>query len=223
MRIIIFANGIIADPEAEAARWIRPGDLVIAANGGTAHALAAGIAPDHVIGDMDSVSEAQRARLPDATLHPHPPAKDETDLELALLWAAAQSPLPPPKPVIVILGALGGRPDQALANLLLLSLPALRGLDVRIADGPWTCRIARGGETLRLPGAPGDTLSLIPLGGAARGITTEGLEFPLTGERLDFGPARGVSNVFAGEVATVRVEEGVLWCFHKAVGRETSE
>ncbi len=215
MRIIIFANGVIAHPEVEAARWIRAGDLVIAANGGTAHALAAGILPDHVIGDQDSLTEAQRSRLADVTFHAHPPAKDETDLELALLWAAEVARTQSPKAAIIILGALGGRPDQTLANLLLLSLSALRGLDARIADGPWTCRLARGGESLCFHGAPGDTLSLIPLGGAAHGITTEGLEFPLNGETLDFGPARGVSNAFTGEVATISVVEGLLWCFHE--------
>ena len=136
MRIVIFANGVIADPAAEAARWVRAGDCVVAADGGTRHALAAGLMPAHVIGDLDSLSPDQRARLEAAgtMLHAHPPAKDETDLELALTWAAAQSDVTE----IVILGALGGRPDQALANLLLLALPALTGRTVIIADGAWT-------------------------------------------------------------------------------------
>lgn len=215
MRYIIFANGLLADPQAEAARWIRPGDLVLAADGGTAHALAAGLPPDHVIGDLDSLPEAQRARLPHTTFHPYPPAKDETDLELALLWAAAQAKLHNPNSEIVILGALGGRPDQALANLLLLALPALRGLETWIADGAWTCRLLRGGETLRLHGDPGDTLSLLPLGGPARGVTTEGLAYPLTAATLDFGPARGVSNIFTHAVAAIHLETGWLWCFHQ--------
>lgn len=212
MRIIIFANGIMDDPRAEIARWVRPGDTIIAADGGTRHALAAGLTPAHVIGDLDSLDATLRARLEAAgtEFHVHPPAKDETDLELALLWATEQS-----AEAILVLGALGGRPDQELANSLLLALPALAGREVLLVSGEWAIRCIRGGETLILRGAPGDTVSLIPLGGDACGVTTTGLRYPLRDETLRFGPARGVSNVMAGEEATVTVCEGMVWCFCK--------
>ncbi len=211
VRIVIFTNGIIENPAAEAARWVRPGDCVVAADGGTRHALAAGLTPAHIIGDLDSLAVEQRTCLEAAgtTLHPHPPAKDETDLELALMWAAAQ----PDVTEIVVLGALGGRPDQALANLLLLALPALAGRAVILADGAWTVRCLRDGETVTFNGHPGDTLSLIPLGGDAIGVVTEGLAYPLREETLYFGLTRGVSNVFAAETATVSLRSGLLWCF----------
>jgi thiamine pyrophosphokinase len=214
VRIVIFANGIIEDPVAEAARWVRPGDCIVAADGGTRHALAAGLTPAHVIGDMDSLPPEQRARLEatGTTLHAYPPAKDETDLELALMWAAAQ----PDATEIVVLGALGGRPDQALANLQLLALPALTERNVIIADGPWTIRCLHGGETATFHGQPGDTLSLLPLGGDAAGVTTHGLRYPLRDETLFFGLARGVSNEFDGETATVSLQTGLLWCLHQS-------
>jgi thiamine pyrophosphokinase len=50
----------------------------------------------------------------------------------------------------------------------------------------------------------------LPLGGAAAGITTTGLEYPLAAETLASGSTRGVSNVFAGTDAHVRVTQGVL-------------
>lgn len=214
MRIVIFANGIIEDPAAEAERWVRPDDCVVAADGGTQHALDAGLTPAHVIGDLDSLSPEQRARLEAAgtTPHAYPPAKNETDLELALTWAAVQ----PDVAEIVVLGALGGRPDQALANLLLLALPALAGHTVIIADGAWTVCCLRGGETATFHGQPGDTLSLIPLGGDAADVTTEGLAYPLRAETLHFGLTRGVSNEFDGETASVSLQTGLLWCFHQS-------
>ncbi len=215
MRIIIFANGQLADPSAEAERWIRAEDTVVAADGGTRHAQAAGATPHHVIGDLDSLSAGQRERLEAAgtRFQSHPPAKDETDLELALLWAADQ---PSSQPVqIILLGALGGRPDQMLANLLLLALPELAGHDVRIVDSPWQIRLIRGGETATFTGAPDDLLSLIPLGGEASGIVTEGLAYPLREETLRFGPARGVSNRFEAESVRVTLASGQLWCFHR--------
>jgi thiamine pyrophosphokinase len=214
MRIVIFANGVIKNPAAEADRWVRPGDCIIAADGGTQHALAAGLMPAHVTGDLDSLSPAQRAKLEAAgtILHAHPPAKDETDLELALTWAASQ----PEMEEIVILGALGGRPDQMLANLLLLALPSLAGCKVTIADGAWTIRCLRGGETVTVHGKPGDTLSLLPFGGDAAGVTTHGLAYPLHNETLFFGPARGVSNAFNGQIAAVSLRAGLLWCLHQS-------
>ena len=76
----------------------------------------------------------------------HPPAKDETDLELALCWIAERSDVDQ----IVILGGLGGRPDQTLANLLLLAMPALEGVDALFADGGWTVRLIRPEQRFRL-------------------------------------------------------------------------
>ena len=217
LNIIIFANGILDHPARAAARWITPGDLVIAADGGTRHALAAGIVPAHIIGDLDSLPAAQRITLAQQgpVFHPHPPAKDETDLELALLWAVKQEARSSyPASCIIILGALGGRPDQALANLLLLALPALDTHTVIIADGTWTIRCLRGGTTTMLYGTPGDTLSLIPLNGHAIGIHTTGLTYPLHNETLRVGPARGVSNTFSTAQATIALQQGYLWCFH---------
>ncbi len=213
MRIVIFANGILEDPASEIARWITSDDLLVAANGGTQHALDVGLALNHVIGDLDSLSSETIETLKEAgtRIHAHPPAKDETDLELALLWAANHEP----EADIVVLAALGGRPDQALANLLLLALPELEGHDVRMVGGAWEIRLIRSGEMLTLRGRPGETVSLVPLGGDARGVTTSGLRYPLDGEVLHFGPARGISNVLESEDATVIVDEGWLWCFHK--------
>ncbi len=218
VRVFVFVNGEMADP-AWIAHQVRPDDLVVAVDGGTRHALAAGLTPHHVIGDLDSMTETERAWLEEAEtyFHAYPTAKDETDLELALLWAAAQ----PRVTEIVIVGAWGGRPDQAVANLLLLAHPALRGKAVRLMAGRWEVSLVRGGETLVIRGRVGDRLSLIPMGGAVEGVRTTGLTYALDGETLAFGPARGVSNVLAAETATVYVLRGQLWCFHERAERTT--
>jgi thiamine pyrophosphokinase len=77
--------------------------------------------------------------------------------------------------------------------------------------------LARAGRT-DISGAAGDTVSLIPLNGTARGVRTEGLYYPLRDEDLYFGPARGVSNVMNGEQAAVMLREGVLLVVH-TIGR----
>lgn len=206
MRAVIFANGCFPDPAAHR-DLIRPDDLIVAADGGAAYARAVGRVPDVVIGDLDSLEPELRADLlaTGTRLLPHPAAKDETDLELALLYAVEQG-----ADNILVLGALGGRIDQTIANLLLLTHPALVRARVRVIEGTQTAFLIRG-EAL-IEGQPGDTVSLIPLGGDARGITAEGLRWPLDDETLRFGPARGVSNVLLGRQAWVRVREGTLLC-----------
>lgn len=206
MRAIIFANGEFPDPQG-ARELLRAGDLIIAADGGTRHALTAGVTPHVIIGDLDSLSAGDLARVEadGSRIIRFSPHKNETDLELALLHAARAG-----ASEILILAALGGRLDQTIANVLLLSLPELNGLDVRIVDGAQTAFLIQDEATIE--SQPGDTVSLIPLDGDAVGVTTEGLEWPLREETLRFGPARGVSNTLVAEQARVRARRGMLLC-----------
>jgi thiamine pyrophosphokinase len=209
MRAIIFANGEFNDPPGVRG-LLRPDDLVIAADGGTRHALAVGVSPHIVIGDLDSLSPDAQAqvRTAGARVVRFSPRKDETDLELALLHAARAGATE-----IVVLAALGGRLDQTIANLLLLTLPELREIDVRIVEGPQTAfLIPAGDDRALIEGQPGDTVSLIPLKGDAVGVTTVGLEWALHDDVLHFGPARGVSNVLKARQAQVRLRQGTLLC-----------
>lgn len=223
MRTVIIANGT-PPAQRDIDRWLRNGDLLICADGGAKAALALGLAPQHVIGDFDSLTEEELNALQrrGATLHRHPTHKDETDLELALLMAltlpSPSTPLPPGEGIrkeIVVLGALGGRIDHELANMLLLAMPALKGTHVVLAHGDQRLFAidARDGKTIaRLRGHAGDTVSLLPFNGDAHGIETAGLEYPLRNESLFVGPARGVSNVMLADEASVSLQAGMLLC-----------
>ncbi|MGB9632783.1 MAG: thiamine diphosphokinase, partial [Chloroflexaceae bacterium] len=121
----------------------------------------------------------------------------------ALLAAAARQADP-----IDVLGAIGGRWDQGLSNVALLALPELAGRRVRLLDVDQEAYLARG-ET-PIAGAVGDTISLLPLGGPARGVTTRGLYYALEDDELRFERSRGISNVIARTPAAVVVREGML-------------
>lgn len=213
MRTVIIANGNPPDA-SDIRRWLQPGDTLICADGGARVALALGLAPHAVIGDFDSLSEDELQQLAGrgAALHRYPAHKDETDLELALNHAIAGMAGEPGE--IVILGALGGRLDQTVANIMLLAIPALAGARVLIAAGNEQTFLITPDQPADLRGAPGDIVSLIPFGGDAHGVRTEGLEYPLRDESLIFGPARGVSNVMLGQRAGVTIREGRLLCVH---------
>jgi thiamine pyrophosphokinase len=189
---------------------IDAGTLLIAADGGARVARQFGLTVHSVIGDMDSISADELAQLEadGAEVRRYPAEKDETDLELALTYAAGQGVAR-----ITLIGALGGRLDQTISNLYLLALPALAGCDARIVAGRQEARLLRPGGGV-IYGEPGDTVSLLPVNGPARGISTEGLHYPLRGEDLVFGPARGVSNVLTGAQARITFESGVLLVVH---------
>jgi thiamine pyrophosphokinase len=206
LRAIVFANGELNHPENVKA-LIQDGDYIIAADGGTHHCIRLGITPQLVVGDFDSLDETELNALQtsETRLVRYDVRKDFTDLELALEYAGQSG-----ASEALVFGALGARWDQTLANLLLPAAPTLARLEIRLIDGAQEISLLRGGESHRLEGQRGDTLSLIPLTLEARGILTQGLEYPLRGETLYLGATRGISNVFTGPQAIVSLEEGLL-------------
>ena len=208
MRAIIFANGDAPDPEI-VRHWVEQADLIIAADGGTRHALSAGVVPHVVIGDLDSLAETDRAQLDRSgvQLIVHPRHKDYTDLELALRYALEQG-----AKEIIIVSALGGRWDQSLANLLLLTLPELAQVFTRIIDHHLSIQVIR--DRAEIAGRAGDTLSLIALKGDAHSVTIEGCEYPLLDATLPFGATLGISNVLAQPIAKITVKQGMILTLH---------
>ncbi len=184
---------------------------IVAADGGARVARYFGLAIDILIGDMDSADSAQLTAQ-GVDVRRYPPEKDETDLELALILAAEEG-----AEWIRVIGGVGDRLDQTLANVYLLALPVLEGCDVRMVAGKQEVRLLHPGE-YQINGAKGDTVSLIPLGGAASGVRTENLRYPLRDETLEFGPARGISNVMQANSALIQLNEGLLLLVY-TVGR----
>lgn len=215
LKAFIFANGDANDgPAVWAALSAVPDAWVIAADGGARQAAYFGRAVHILLGDMDSLdpSEIETLETQGTTVKRYAAEKDETDLELALTHAAAGGAA-----WIRVIGGIGDRLDQTLSNVYLLALPALRNLDVRLLAGKQQAWLLYPGEH-HITGASGDTLSLIPVSGEARGVRTENLHYPLRDETLAFGPARGISNVLTGESARVWLQEGVLLAVH-TIGR----
>ena len=107
-----------------------------------------------------------------------------------------------------MLAGEGGRLDHQLSVLLLLASERYAGVQVDALVGHGWVHVVRRARTLE--GAPGELVSLLAVGGPAKGVTTEGLAYPLRGETLEAGSSRGISNVFATDSANVSLEEGVL-------------
>jgi len=207
MRIIIFANGNLPNPE-KARALLRPDDLILCADGGTRHALALGLTPSLIIGDLDSTTFDLRPLTEKGTqVIQHPADKNETDLELAINHALTLHPSQ-----VLILAALGGRMDQTLANIALLSDLRLSTFDVRLTDGVEEIFFCR--DQAKVEGRSGDIVSLIPWQGEVTGVFTENLRWHLHHETLYPEKTRGISNEMTADVATVSITSGLLLITH---------
>lgn len=203
-RIIIIANGQFNDLDFYKG-VIKENDYIICADGGTNHALAIGVTPQLVVGDLDSIDGEVLKSLESkkTKLLTYPQEKDEADLELALLEACQREPKE-----IIILGALGKRIDHLMGNLMVLTLPLKKGIPTKIIDENHEIYLIN--KELELEGNRGDFLSLFPLSADVQGITTQGLKYPLNDEILYLGPTRGLSNEFIETLAKITIRQGLL-------------
>jgi thiamine pyrophosphokinase len=192
-------------PPASLLEGLPPPDLVVVADSGVEHALALGARVDLVVGDLDSADPAAvaRAEQDGAAVERHATTKDATDLELALEAARRRG-----VDRIVVIGGGGGRLDHFFANTLALAAPTLASTNVEARIGTADVFVVR--HVTELRGEPGDLCSLLPVGGTARGVRTEGLRYPLDGDDLAPGTSRGVSNELTTTNARVSVADGVL-------------
>ncbi|CAN5815249.1 thiamine diphosphokinase [soil metagenome] len=200
MNVVIFSGG---EPLTDDLRGEIPeGAYLIAADSGLDHAFALGLDVDLVVGDLDSVTPEGLERT-HAVIERHSPDTAATDLDLAI---QAGHRLDPDR--IIVLGGHGGRIDHFLGSVMLVTADRWHDVDIEWVTPHARIRPIRGGTTLH--GTAGTTLSLLAIGEAATGVTTNGLRWELADATLEPGSTRGVSNVFMSPVATIRVESGTL-------------
>lgn len=206
MHAVIFASSTLSSMRAAYAE-AQCADYIIAADGGALHCLALNLRPDLVVGDCDSLEAHTIADLEaaGALIVRHPVNKEHSDLELALLEALQRQATR-----VTIYGGLGGRWDMSLVNLLLPAHSDFKGLAIELVEGNQRIQLITPARPARIRAATGSSLSLIPVGGDALGVTTSGLQYPLHGETLYFGSSRGVSNVLLGEQAEIALTSGNL-------------
>ena len=207
-RIVIFANGELPDMN-KARAILKDDDYIICADGGTRHASSLEIKPDLVIGDMDSTESAllQTLRADGIPIELYPRDKNETDLELAINKAIELDPKE-----IIIIAALGGRLDQTIANIALISDDRLSAFNLRLDDGVEEIFFCR--DQVQVEGRSGDIVSLIPWGGEVKGVQTENLQWKLSSETLYPEKTRGISNEMTSDVAGIKISMGLLLIVH---------
>jgi thiamine pyrophosphokinase len=167
--------------------------------------LEAGMRPVKAFGDFDSISAEQLARLrsmlPDLDIWPA--EKDQTDMEIALDWAAQQEGVT----LIRLFGATGGRIDHFLGNVQLL---------VKYIDRPIEIVDRQNIVTAHLPGAytvPKDEhryVSFVPISLEVKALTLQGFKYPLTNCHIQLGSTLCISNELIQSFGTFSFSEGIL-------------
>ncbi|MBQ5951414.1 MAG: thiamine diphosphokinase [Lachnospiraceae bacterium] len=186
-------------------------DRIVLTDGAIRHAGPCGITPTDLVGDFDTASRAAAEHLAQACrarLHLVSPIKDDTDSELAVRLAVSEG-----AGSITVTGALGGRADHALANILLLQIPFAAGIPAEILEEKNRITLLEGERSFRREDHEGEYLSFFPLHGSACGVTLRGFKYPL--EEADLSPERPtlcVSNEITAPEAYCRVRDGVLIC-----------
>jgi thiamine pyrophosphokinase len=190
---------------------IKCGKLVAAADRGAALALHVGRVPDILVGDFDSLPPELLAecRQGGARIFSLPVHKDLTDGEYILQHLSAQG-----MRRLLILGGLGGRVDQLLANILTAVPQARQGVEILFAHDDALLYVlaadnADEPQELVLRGFAGRTVSLISLAEESRAVELAGFEYPLHGA-LKQNVSLGVSNVVQAEGASIRLTDGCL-------------
>jgi thiamine pyrophosphokinase len=173
------------DVSAEDLALIRAlGHPVVAADGGALRCLDAGIMPDAVIGDLDSIGEAL-AGIPRDRLH-RVAEQETTDFDKCLRSIAA--------PLVLAFGVTGPRIDHTLAVCTTL----VQRAEVRAVAVGEVDLIFHAPPRLALDLDAGSRLSLFPMAEVTG--RSEGLRWPIDG--LSFAPSGriGTSNEVTGPV-----------------------
>jgi thiamine pyrophosphokinase len=204
--IVIMSGGCLGDTtffQKKIAAMKQP--FIICCDGGARHLAAAGIKPDVLLGDMDSIDQQQMTRYAASGVKviKYPANKDFTDTALALDYAMNLHP-----EGIYIWGALGGRIDHALANLFLLIRAKEAGIKTCLVDEYCEAFVPEG-EVI-FENAQGCPVSLLALSPRVEGITFRGFLYPLSEETLLMVESRGISNVIDNTSAVIRIRSGNL-------------
>ena len=178
-------------------------DYVIAADGGLRHTKKLGITPDLIIGDFDSLGYVPQGA------NVFPVEKDDTDAMLAVRRGLSRGCRE-----FLLYGSLDGpRLDHTVANFQTLQFLADHGAFGCLIGKATIAAVIKNGS-LHFPAGLEGTVSVFCSGPAARGVTLEGLYYPLENGTLTPGFPLGASNHFTGKEARIRVEDGsllVLW------------
>lgn len=178
--------------------------FVIGVDEGADWLVRSGLQIDLAIGDFDSIDEERLSAIknrgvPTETFQAE---KDQTDTELALMWALAKKPRK-----VTIYGGLGHRFDHTFANIHLLWRSHMSNIPCEVID-PYN-RVRLIDRPISMEGEF-PYVSLIPFTQEVTGVTLTGFKYPLNNAVLRWGMTLGISNQLIAAKGRIDLTEGVL-------------
>ena len=208
MRAGLFVNGDF-EKTPNVLNFLVGLDFLVAVDGGLLHIIHAGLTPNVIIGDLDSVDPIDLSHYENegVDIIRYPVQKDETDLELAVEYVINLG-----FDELLIFGAIGGRVDHFLGNILLFSNPRFQKLDIKFVTDKGILFFCKNHQMIY--GSIGDRVSLIPISEVVKNTNTTGLLYPLINENLYRWKCRGISNQIVDHFVEIHFEYGILLCVH---------
>ena len=178
------------------------GDLVIAADAGYRVCCVAGITPDLLLGDFDSMEQPEDF----SNIHRSPVEKDDTDTMLAVKSAIDSGC----KEVYIYGGTGGKRLDHTIANLQTLLYLRRRGVRGWLYDDDFIWTVIEDESMTISRTVEWGLFSAFCLGDRAEGLDLTGFQYPLRDAVLTPEFPLGVSNHILEPEAEIRVRKGAL-------------
>ncbi len=202
MKCLIVGNGEIKDEKwlSDKVKTYCP-DYIIAADGGYNNLKKAGICPDLLLGDFDSIGKIPENSL--FEINKFSKEKDFTDIELAIEVALEKG-----CSRICLAGATGSRLDHSIANIFLLRKLLKSSIEAEIIDEHHEMFLVKRHKSLY--NQKGSLLSLLPLDPIVSGIYLKGFKYPLENATIEMGDTLGISNVSISDNCEIYAENGIL-------------
>lgn len=205
---LIVTGGYIEDDFA--VRWISEHDFdgKIASDSGMEFFRRAGMVPDIIIGDFDSVKKNTLAYFKeygDIEWKKLNPMKDDTDTEAAIRLAIKRG-----AKSITLLGATGSRIDHTVANIELLGIGLEENISITMLDRHNRIRLINSGITIKKDEQYGRFVSLIPYSMSVENVCLRGFKYPLDNYCMRKFNSLGISNEITEAEAHISFTDGIL-------------
>ena len=208
MKFVIISGGYIDD--AFALNWLKENkyDCMIAADSGMNFLYLNGIVPDIIAGDFDSVEDEsldEFSGMSEVEVLRLNPIKDDTDTEFVIREAIRRG-----AKEIIVLGATGTRLDHVLANVHLLGIGLEENISIQLVEKNNRIRMIDNCIEIKKTKQYGNFVSVLPVKGDAKGVSLEGMKYPLKDAEIACFSSLGISNEIKSETAKLSVKQGIL-------------
>lgn len=183
-------------------------DFIVCADSGYSFAKKAGLTPNLIIGDFDSLKEELPQNTEVVKLNTH---KDDTDTEHCVMECIRRG-----YKDFLLLGSIGGRTDHTFANIATLAFLSEYNYNGIARNNGEEIRILKEGS-YEMNNKKGLIFSVFPYGCESVNVTYKGAEYMLNNKTLTYNVSRGISNVFVDDEAKITINRGraILLTYYK--------